>query len=266
MNLRKQLSSYIALNNYVEAIRENTSSIVLTDAITNGLTDLQLKGSEVKNKPEMFLDSVVAKGGTEQRNLPAEYTQLEYITFPSGAYIKTGIVPKTFDYEVGFKGAFGILPGGPNCAWGFMGDGLIPRWICATYGSSYLLNANTTRTFGNADTNTHTFVGRVYEKNGNYCWSSELDGVIQQNDQTLDNTANWEANTLEMYVGARNNNSTVGNYGLITANHWWCKKAGVMIADYIPAKRNSDNVLGMYDLCGSICPLTGTPFYINAGN
>ena len=56
MNLRKQLSSYIALNNYVEAIRENTSSIVLTDAITNGLTDLQLKGSEVKNKPETFLD------------------------------------------------------------------------------------------------------------------------------------------------------------------------------------------------------------------
>ena len=52
MNLRKQLSSYIALNNYVEATRENTSSIVLTDAITNGLTDLQLKGSEVKNKPE----------------------------------------------------------------------------------------------------------------------------------------------------------------------------------------------------------------------
>lgn len=248
MNLRKQLSSYIALNNYVEAFRENTSSIVLTDAITNGLTDLQLKGSEVKNKPETFLDSVVAKGGTEQRNLPAEYTQLEYITFPSGAYIKTGIVPKTFDYEVGFKGAFGILPGGPNCAWGFMGDGLIPRWICATYGSSYLLNANTTRTFGNADTNTHTFVGRVYEKNGIYCWSSEFDGVIQQNDQTLDNTANWEANTLEMYVGARNNNSTAGNYGLITANHWWCKKAGVMIVDYIPAKRNGDNVLGMYDL------------------
>ena len=204
------------------------------------------------------LQYVKAFGGTEQRNLPAEYTRLEYITFPSGAYIKTGIVPKTFDYEVGFKGAFGILLNGPNCAWGYMGDGLIPRWVCATYGSSYLLNANTTRTFGNADTNTHTFVGRVYEKNGIYCWSSEFDGVIQQNDQTLNNTANWEANTLEMYVGARNDNSTVSNYGLITANHWWCKKADVMIADYIPAKRNSDNVLGMYDT------VSGT-FFTNAG-
>ena len=258
MNLRKQLSSYIALNNYVEATRENTSSIVLTDAITNGLTDLQLKGSEVKNKPETFLDSVVAKGGTEQGNLPAEYTQLEYITFPSGAYIKTGIIPNTYDYEVGFKGAFGILSGGPNCAWGYMGVGTIPRWICATYNSYYLLNANTTISFGDADTNTHTFVGRIYEKNGNYCWSSEVDGVIEQNDQTLGSSSAWEANTLEIYVGARNNAETAGDPGLITANHWWCKKAGVMIADYIPAKRNSDNVLGMYDT------VSGT-FFTNQG-
>ena len=59
MNLRKQLSSYIALNNYVEAFRENTSSIVLTDAITNGLTDLQLKG------------------GTEQNGTPTPNTQID---------------------------------------------------------------------------------------------------------------------------------------------------------------------------------------------
>ena len=204
------------------------------------------------------LQYVKAFGGTEQRNLPAEYTQLEYITFPSGTYIKTGIVPKTFDYEVGFKGAFGILSDGPNCAWGYMGDGIVPRWIGATYQNHYLLNANTTSSFGDADTNTHTFVGRIYEKNGNYCWSSEVDGVIEQNDQTLGSSSAWEANTLEIYVGARNNVETAGNPGLITANHWWCKKAGVMIADYIPAKRNSDNVLGMYDT------VSGT-FFTNQG-
>lgn len=33
----------------------------------------------------------------------------------------------------------------------------------------------------------------------------------------------------------------------------------------IPCYRKSDGVIGMYDLCGSICTLTGTPFYINAG-
>ena len=55
------------------------SSIVLTDAITNGLTDLQLKGSEVKNKPKTFLDSVVAKGGTEQNGTPTPDTPMDIV-------------------------------------------------------------------------------------------------------------------------------------------------------------------------------------------
>ena len=38
-----------------------------------------------------------------------------------------------------------------------------------------------------------------------------------------------------------------------------------IIRSYIPCVRTSDSKPGMYDLCGSICPLTGTPFYINSG-
>lgn len=33
----------------------------------------------------------------------------------------------------------------------------------------------------------------------------------------------------------------------------------------IPCVRKSDGKPGLYDLCKSICPLTGTPFYINSG-
>lgn len=40
---------------------------------------------------------------------------------------------------------------------------------------------------------------------------------------------------------------------------------GNAIADMYPALRTSDNKPGLYDLCGSICSLTNTPFYINAG-
>ena len=43
-------------------------------------------------------------------------------------------------------------------------------------------------------------------------------------------------------------------------------KSGVLIRDFVAAQRNADGVVGMYDLCGTICPLTGTPFYINAGS
>lgn len=40
---------------------------------------------------------------------------------------------------------------------------------------------------------------------------------------------------------------------------------GVPVRNLVPAVRVSDSKPGMYDLCGSICPLTNTPFYINSG-
>ena len=40
---------------------------------------------------------------------------------------------------------------------------------------------------------------------------------------------------------------------------------GVCDQLFVPAIRNSDSKPGFYDLAGSICPLTGTPFYINSG-
>lgn len=43
------------------------------------------------------------------------------------------------------------------------------------------------------------------------------------------------------------------------------KDNGVLLRNFIPCIRKSDNKPGLYDLCRSICPLTGTPFYINAG-
>lgn len=38
-----------------------------------------------------------------------------------------------------------------------------------------------------------------------------------------------------------------------------------IICDLVPCYHESDGKPGMYDLCGSICPLTNSPFYINAG-
>ena len=43
------------------------------------------------------------------------------------------------------------------------------------------------------------------------------------------------------------------------------KDTGVLLRNFIHCIRKSDSKPGLYDLCKSICPLTGTPFYINAG-
>ena len=41
---------------------------------------------------------------------------------------------------------------------------------------------------------------------------------------------------------------------------------GAMVRSFIPCCRKSDGAVGLYDFCGSICPQTGTPFYINLGS
>lgn len=45
----------------------------------------------------------------------------------------------------------------------------------------------------------------------------------------------------------------------------WYADSDSFKCDLVPCYRKSDNKPGMYDLCNSICPLTNSPFYINAG-
>ena len=48
-------------------------------------------------------------------------------------------------------------------------------------------------------------------------------------------------------------------YGLFYNN-------GTLVRHFIPCRRKADNEYGLYDLCGSICSITNTPFYVDAGN
>ncbi len=50
------------------------------------------------------------------------------------------------------------------------------------------------------------------------------------------------------------------NMTLYSSKHY---KNGVLVRNYVPCVRIRDSKPGLYDLCGSICPLTNTPFYIN---
>ena len=38
---------------------------------------------------------------------------------------------------------------------------------------------------------------------------------------------------------------------------------GEMVRNFVPCYRKADGVVGLYDLCGSICAKSGTPFYVN---
>ena len=88
-----------------------------------------------------------------------------------------------------------------------------------------------------------------------------IDGVDRWSD--LENgcltNENWSSNTYNLYLGGTN---TVGSFvggGVSTwAQYEVWNNNGVLIQNLIPAKRNSDNAVGMYDLVSG-------QFFTNAG-
>lgn len=80
-------------------------------------------------------------------------------------------------------------------------------------------------------------------------------GTIQGNPSNLALCTYGNGRAAEIYCGRLKKTDVY-----IKAN------LGFINVEFLPCIRLSDNKPGMYDLCGSICPLTGTPFYINAGS
>lgn len=82
-----------------------------------------------------------------------------------------------------------------------------------------------------------------------------MDGVNSPKVTPLDE----EGAELYILVGHDYNNSMMGRMA-----YFKIYESGELVRDFVPCYRKADDVTGFYDLCGSICPLTGTPFYINS--
>lgn len=177
----------------------------LPDAIANSLT------------------YVKAYGGTEQRNVPDGYTQLEYIeaTDLTTTYIDTGVsfsncaksVIQLEEVNYGQDGTI-FFSGGRGIPY-------IGIYYNNTIVSNSLVSPNCTIT---GNTITFTWTGASIEKNVNiFGWTA----------------SSWSTEEKLQLVQLYDSND-------------------VLLFNGVPAKRNSDNVLGMYDT------VTGT-FFTNAG-
>ena len=218
MNLRKQLSSYIALNNYVEAIRSG--------------------------------------------QLPAGYTELEYIESTGTQYIDTGV--KASD-------CYGIYadftPLGTHGLSGVFGSNTEVQ-----NGTSLWLDNGSSVTFYIRPNTLVALSPQISTNNilNTRCVFSMLNGVatFTYNNVTSSGTCNIGTTTYDTTIKVCGCSTFYNDYSAKAKYNKFMlyKENNTLIRNFIPAMRNSDNVVGMYDLCGSICPLTGTPFYINAGN
>lgn len=200
--------------------------------------------------------SLKAFGGTEQRNLPEGYTELEYIQSTGTQYIDTGL-SATYGAQYIVKAAFTSLDNTDQMLMGSLTSGNGMYFGVDTQNRSYVR-------VGRIDDNA---VGNVLSENTVYTFDVSLvsgNSVIKVLDSLgtilhqLTVLSDVGLNNVNMFLFAEqfqnvgNRSSKARIYSAQIYNN------SNMVRNFIPASRNSDNVLGMFDTVSQT-------FFTNAG-
>lgn len=173
-----------------------------------------------------------------QRILPASYERLNYIQNTSTAYIDCGLQPKyTFDYE--FKG------------FAFSGNVVLGYLYALDKNQYRFFYVNNNFYFDVGHKRIQIYVGNIADsknyhvKFGNYYIKSLYPEGFDITGTTFNETMNGTKlhNLLLLHNG-------VSNYVLGRICLLKIKDRGKFIRDFIPVKRKSDGVIGLYDLIG----------------
>lgn len=192
--------------------------------------------------------------------LPSDYTPLEYIESTGTQYIDTGVKIQSITDEIeivakynGIDKAqclFGVCERNPFTQEGQYVSNVYLQFNKTSNPRQYRLIAVNGDLFNDGDLSDFNLIHLKYD-------------AVYLNRIKFINTISHTNFNNQLYLFARNNkiNNTIDQFG-----SWAIKYFAIPNKRRaIPALRRSDNKPGLYDLCGSICPLTGTPFYVNAG-
>jgi hypothetical protein len=197
--------------------------------------------------------------------LPAGYTELEYLQTDGNAYIDTGILLSNTDtFGITFQSALGTLT---SPVMGAISGGTSytsTNNLSVTYNLSGGVNAYSVYCDGNAGNAAYAWNG------GNY--ADKLKHTIKYNGLNIAPTIDGVAMTQTTGNTLRENTPTVTTwlFGRNTTGAGTMSQNGIRIYDFyvynkghfIPARRDSDGILGMYDLADSN---PETAFHTNAG-
>lgn len=190
--------------------------------------------------------------------LPEWYREVDYLESTGAQWIDTGVIPSyAIGDDVYSQIEFKCLDLSKPQRISGVYNGIQPYFtqLFLNVTPSAILgvqvNSKDWCIYGEADTDWHTAGYDVRTK------TAIFDGTEYQYPSIADSAEH----SFPLYLFARNNIGATDSFftGRIRAFTY------TDIRSYIPCVRISDSKPGMYDLCGSICPLTGTPFYINAG-
>lgn len=181
------------------------------------------------------------------------YVPLEYLESTGSQWIDTGYVPAIGD---GISVEFLLLPSRDVMAIFSAGTGLYQTTIVFN-GSALFMRYFSTAPAPSFDGPFSTGVWYSFDVQGD--GSATVNGSYHANATPLSGVG---ANETMRIFGRANGTSflwgKIRGFAVRDAN-------GSLVRSLVPCIRLPDYKPGMYDACGSICPLTGTPFYINSG-
>jgi hypothetical protein len=187
--------------------------------------------------------------------LPKEYQQVEYIESSGGAFIDTCQSGNNFP---SFKMRAMLLDSTPlgsysdierNAIWGNNG-----KLRLCVYSRLLFQHGNYS-----ANTATQPYLNKWVDMEGGYGYFTIDDNTFPFTQQAKDYTED-SINLFKARTAQEGRPYRIASYQSFDGEN-----EPILVRDYVACYRKNDGVVGLYDLSGSICPLTGTPFYINAG-
>lgn len=226
-------------------LRGDFKQTTVEEVVGNTASGQMITVSDVDDTKEKYLLPLDGNSSQATTILPSGYTQVDYLQSDGNQYINTGFNPNnntSLEIKasnitlVDFLALFGSRTGATNQFWNYAGanGGIISRYGTLSYQYATITNSQTFKL--------------KQDKNQIY-FNDSL--IYSHATQTF-------TSTYPVFLFGVNDTGTktYGMSGRIYYTKIWDN--GILVRYMIPCKRNSDNVLGMYDIVNNI-------FYGNAG-
>lgn len=236
---------------------KDSSNVVGFYDLVNGtfITDTGLTAGNTVSDPTI----IYTEGNTETvkiSRLPQGYQELEYIESSGTQCINTGIKYDGNDFTLEWK----AIDKGPNLSTLFAATNYEPY-----SGGLYANTAGIRKFYVGSQAAGGVDLGYTYDSTTLHSWKLTVlntdaslykDGVLIGS-ATVPNNIDTQ-HVIYLFCGGKASNNNLVQFSKLCLYNWKLTKSGVLAFNGIPAKRLSDNVLGMYDFVSNT-------FLTNAG-
>lgn len=214
----------------------------------------------------MTYGDAIFAGYYAQHSLPAGYRRVEYLEstgLGNGAasqYIDTGIIPANTYVSGRVSYMYLALPATPEAIMGGTVSDSSSNLRIGINTRKYRLKWNNEGYTGDS-----IIANAVYSDAFNTSQGFLSNGALTWNKHIESNSA--MTRTVLLFCDYDYSMQGGIGYNHVNKRVYSCEfeQNNILVRNLIPCARIADNKPGMYDLCGSICPITNSPFYINSG-